>query len=136
VNYRLERRNIAVTIVNGGDDTRNSLLKELKKDHKATGNGSSYRWAVAVSAAGNLELQLQVLPVALATIMARQELVDDNTAVAVVKRWEIAAPMFNGAKGLSGPAPVLFTEQPEELRSRLHKDPDAFMPQLNEVMTR
>jgi hypothetical protein len=87
---------------------------------------------VAVSAAGNLELQLQVLPVAL----ARQELVDDNTAVAVMKRWEIAAAMFNGAKGLSGPAPVLFTEQPEELRSRLKQDPDSFMPQLNEVMAR
>jgi hypothetical protein len=44
--------------------------------------------------------------------------------------------MFNGAKGLSSPAPVLFTEQPEELRSWLQKDPDSFMQQLNEVMAR
>jgi hypothetical protein len=125
-----------VTIVNGGDDSRQALLKELKKEHAATGAGSSFRWAVAVTAAGNLELQLQVLPASLATIMARQELVDDSAAVVVVKRWDMAATLFNGAAGLNGPQPVLFTEQPEELRSRLRRDPDSFLPKLNEAMAR
>jgi hypothetical protein len=131
-----------VTIVNGGDDNRQALLKELKKEHAATGAGSSFRWAVAVTAAGNLELQLQVLPASLASlaslvaIMARQELVDDSAAVVVVKRWDMAATLFNGAAGLNGPQPVLFTEQPEELRSRLRRDPDSFLPKLNEAMAR
>jgi hypothetical protein len=61
--------------------------------------------------------------------MARQELVDDNEAVAVVKRWDLAATLFNRAAGLSGPLPVLFTEQPEELRSRLGRDPESSMRQ-------
>jgi hypothetical protein len=125
-----------VTVVNGGDDNRQALLKELKKEHAATGAGSSFRWAVAVTTAGNLELQLQVLPASLATIMARQELVDDSAAVVVVKRWDMAATLFNGAAGLNGPQPVLFTEQPEELRSRLRRDPDSFLPKLNEAMAR
>jgi hypothetical protein len=91
---------------------------------------------VAVTTAGNLELQLQVLPASVATIMARQELVDDSAAVVVVKRWDMAATLFNGAAGLNGPQPVLFTEQPEELRSRLRRDPDSFLPKLNEAMAR
>jgi hypothetical protein len=130
---RIERRRIAVTIVNGGDDNRQALLK---KEHAATGAGSSFCWAVAVTAAGNLELQLQVLPASLAAIMARQELVDDSAAVVVVKRWDMAATLFNGAAGLNGPQPVLFTEQPKELRSRLRRDPDSFLPKLNEAMAR
>jgi hypothetical protein len=120
----------------GGDDTRQALLKELKKEHAATNAGSSFRWAVAATAGGNLEFQLQVIPAPLAAIMARQELVDDNEAVAVVKRWDLAATLLNRAAGLSGPLPVLFTEQPEELRSRLGRDLDTFLPKLNEAMTR
>jgi hypothetical protein len=73
-------------IINGGDITRQALLKELKKEHAANSARSSFRWAVAATSGGNLELQLQVIPAPLAAIMARQELVDNNAAVAVVKR--------------------------------------------------
>jgi hypothetical protein len=118
----------------GSDDTKNLLLKELKRDYSATGSSSSYRWAVAATEAGNLELQLQVLPVPLPSIEVGQQLVDNNAAVTVIQRW--ATPVFNSAEGLSGPLPTLFTEQLEELRSRLRRDPDSFLPKLNKTMSR
>jgi hypothetical protein len=125
-----------VELMGGTEDWQNLLLKELKRDHSAKGSSSSYRWAVAATRAGNLELQLQVLPLPLPTIEVRQQLVDDKAAAVVVARWDIATPVFNGAAGLSGPVPTLFTEQPEELRSKLRRNPDAFLPNLNEAMSR
>jgi hypothetical protein len=74
----------------GGNHTKNLLLKELKRDHTATGSRSSYRWAVAATEAGNLELQLQVLPIPLPSIEARQQIVDNNAAVTVIQQWDIA----------------------------------------------
>jgi hypothetical protein len=43
---------------------------------------------------------------------------------------------FNGSKGLRGPVPKLFAEQPEELRFKLSRDPDTFMLHLNKAMKR
>jgi hypothetical protein len=125
-----------VRVTNGGDDEQQELLRDMAKEHQANQAGSSYRWAVAARADGSLELQLQVLPVACSILMARQEFVDDGAAVMVLKRWEITVTTFNGAHGLNGPVPRLFTEQPEELRSGLKADPDSFLLHLNQAMKR
>jgi hypothetical protein len=110
ITCRIQRRAIVVRVTNGGDDEQQELLRDMAKEHQANQAGSSYRWAVAARADGSLELQLEVLPVACSILMARQEFMDDGAAVMVLKRWEITVTTFNGAHGLNGPVPRLFTE--------------------------
>ena len=123
-------------MIGGGEDTANQLLRQLDKKVGRSHNGSSYRWAVAAGGDGDVQLQLQVIPLPAATIAAKPQLLDDNVAVCVVRAWPITMAYFNGSKGLRGPVPRLFAEQPEELRSKIGRDPDTFMLHLNKVMKR
>jgi hypothetical protein len=127
--HRIKEKHVAVLMAGGGEDTGNQLLKALDRKAGRSHNGSSYRWAVAVAESGDLQLELQVIP-------AKPQLLEDSAAVHVAKAWPITATYFNGSVGLRGPVPVLFAEQPEELRSRISRDPSTFMLHLNRAMKR
>ena len=129
-------KSIKVTLSGGGDDTRKTLRRQLKKESTRTPNGAAFRWAVAATDNNSLELQLQSLPLPAATINAKPLLMQDDIAVNVVRTWPIAAEMFDGEKGLSGPVPVLFADQPEDLHSMLSRDPDSFYAEINKFMTK
>ena len=60
----------------------------------------------------------------------------DDTAVVVVKCWPAQTATWDGLHGLSGPVPILFSEQPHELRTLLEQDPDNFAAELNKFMLR
>jgi hypothetical protein len=134
--HRIKEKHVAVLMAGGGEDTGNQLLKALDRKAGRSHNGSSYRWAVAVAESGDLQLELQVIPLPLSQVTAKPQLLEDSAAVHVAKAWPITATYFNGSVGLRGPVPVLFAEQPEELRSRISRDPSTFMLHLNRAMKR
>ena len=132
----IAEKTIKVTLASGGDDTRNTLRKQLKKESTKTPNGAAFRWAVTVTDSGRLALQLQSLPLPVATIASKPLLLQDDVAVNVVQSWTISAELFDGENGLSGPVPVLFSDQPEELRTKISDNEDGFFAQLNKFMTK
>jgi hypothetical protein len=91
---------------------------------------------VAASKGGHLELQLHTLLAPAATINGKLLLQADDAPVNIAGRWPISADVFDGKNGLSGPIPVLFTPQPEELRSRIKTEQDEFFLELNAFMGR
>ena len=132
----IAEKSIKVTLASGGDDTRNTLRKQLKKESTKTPNGAAFRWALAVTDSGSLALQLQSRPLPVATIASKPLLLQDDVAVVAVQSWPISAELFDGENGLSGPVPVLFCDQPEELRSKISDNEDGFFAQLNKFMTK
>jgi hypothetical protein len=127
---------IKVTLADGGDDSKRALRRQLKRESVKIQNGAAFRWAVAASANGQCELQLHSLPLPAAVVSAKPLLLQDNIAVNLVMSWDIKTSVFNGIDGLSGPVPVLFNEQPEELRTTLTTNQDIFFSQLNAFMTK
>ena len=125
-----------VQLVGGGDDTNNALRRRLQKESTKSQNGAALRWAVCAAPNGFLELQLQSLPAPAAVVNAKPMLRQDDIAVIVLKTWQIFSEVFDGMGGLAGPVPVLFTIQPEELRSKIDGDPDSFFAELNQFMNR
>ena len=97
---------------------------------------AAFRWAVTVTDAGRLALQLQSLPLPVATIASKPLLLQDDVAVNAVQSWPISAKLFDDENGLSGPVPVLFSDQPEELRTKISDNEDGFFAQLNKFMTK
>ena len=134
--FSIAEKSIKVTLADGGDDTRKTLRRQLKKESTKTPNGASIRWAVAAASSGGIELQLQSLPLPASLVNAKPLLLQDNIAVNVVKSWPMVADVFDGLNGLSGPVPTLFGEEPEELRTVIEADHDSFFAELNKFMTR
>ena len=91
---------------------------------------------MTVTNSGRLALQLQSLPLPVATIASKPLLLQDDVAVNAVQSWPISADVFDGKNGLSGPVPVLFSDQPEELRTKISDNEDGFFAQLNKFMTK
>ena len=64
----------------------------------------------------------------------------DNVAVIVAKAWPVQIAMWDGDCGLQGPVPILYAEQPEQVRSELEHHPEHhpehFSAELNCFMTR
>jgi hypothetical protein len=110
---------VAVHLAGGAPDTRKALLKELQKGGPDKVNSSSYRWAVGALQDGQMEFQLQVIPLPAKDVKSRPLLSADNVAVSVLKSWRIKGPVFNRQAGLKGPVPVLFSTNPDELGKRL-----------------
>jgi hypothetical protein len=134
--FSIQEKLVAVKLVSGAPDERQALLKSLTKGEKDKVISSSYRWAVGATAEGDLQLQLQVIPLPAKVVKATSLLCEDNMAAAVPRAWPIAGPTFRGAGGLAGPIPILFSTEPEELGGVLYEDPDAFKKHLNGVMKR
>ena len=101
----------------GGDDDTGAMRRQLQKESAKTPNGAAFRWAVGAAPNGFLELQLQSLPLPAALVNGKPMLRQDDIAVVVIKAWQIQNEAFDKIGGLAGPVPVLFTAQPEELRS-------------------
>jgi hypothetical protein len=73
-----------VKLAKGGSDTQTKLLKAIKKEStKSTPNGAAFRWAVAASETGQIQLQLQLIPLPANTVNAAPVLQADNVAVKV-----------------------------------------------------
>jgi hypothetical protein len=126
-----------VKLAGGGTDTRQTLLEQLDRESTPSlVNGGAYRWAIAATAERTLQLQLQMIPLPAATIQAKPELMEDSAAAHIARTWPLVSPRFNGEVHLRGPVPILFTDQPEELRSLLTARPDPFLPHLNKAMKR
>ena len=113
----------------GGDDDTGAMRRQLQKESAKTPNGAAFRWAVGAAPNGFLELQLQSLPLPAALVNGKPMLRQDDIAVVVIKA-------FDKIGGLAGPVPVLFTAQPEELRTKIERDPDSFFAELNKFMAR
>ena len=120
----------------GSDDTRNTLCKQLKKELTKTLNGAAFRWVVIVTDSSHLALQLQSLPLPVTTIASKPLLLQDDIAVNVVQSWPISTNFFDSENGLSSPVLVLFSDQPEELYSKISDNKDGFFMQLNKFMTK
>ena len=127
---------IKVHLTGGGEDTDNALRRRLQKESTKSQNGAALRWAVGAAPNGFLELQLQSLPAPAAVVNAKPILRQDDIAVVVLQTWQIFSEVFDGMGGLAGPVPILFTIQPEELRSKVEADPDSFFAELNQFMSR
>jgi hypothetical protein len=65
-----------------------------------------------------------------------EELASYGAAAHIAFTWPLVSPRFDGEVHLRGPVPILFTDQPEELRSLLAARPDPFLPYLNKAMKR
>jgi len=127
---------VTIELAGGGNDTEKTLLKQLSRETRKTPAGASLRWAVGAAPNGFLELQLQALPVPAAVVMAKPILRQDDIAVIMLKSWPITAECFDGNGHLGGPIPVIFTEQPEEMRTYLEENPDSYIPEFNKLMSR
>jgi hypothetical protein len=126
-----------VKLAGGGLDRRNTLLEQLDRESTPSMvNGGAYRWAIAATADHTLELQLQTIPLPAARLLASPQLLEDSAAAHIACTWPLKSPRFNGEVHLRGPVPILFTDQPEELRSLLAARPDPFLPYLNRAMKR
>ena len=112
------------------------MRRQLQKESAKTPNGAAFRWAVGAAPNGFLELQLQSLPLPAALVNGKPMLRQDDIAVVVIKAWQIQNEAFDKIGGLAGPVPVLFTAQPEELRTKIERDPDSFFAELNKFMAR
>jgi len=132
----IARGSVLVELTGGGLDTERTMLKRLQKESRKTANGAAFRWAVGAAPNGFIELQLQFLPAPANVVQARPILRQDNIAVVVAKVWQIFGEAFDGHGHLGGPVPTLFTEQPEELRSKLEEEPQSFLPELNKLASR
>ena len=60
----------------------------------------------------------------------------DNIAVIVAKAWPVHIAVWDSECGLLGPVPVLYAEQPEQVRSELEEYPERFSAEVNRFMTR
>jgi len=116
----------------GSPDVHNIFIRNLHQETSWGAIGEAFRWAIAVSANNTLELQFQSLPLPEPYVSTKPLLTGDNIAVVVLGKWPISCPLFDG-EYLWGPVPVLFTEQPEELRRAIDADPEAFIPELNKL---
>jgi hypothetical protein len=126
-----------VKLAGGGLDRRNTLLEQLDRESTPSlVNGGAYRWAIAATADHTLELQLQTIPLPAARLLASPQLLEDSAAAHIACTWPLKSPRFDGEVHLRGPVPILFTDQPEELRSLLAARPDPFLPYLNRAMKR
>jgi hypothetical protein len=122
-----------VKLAGGGLDRRNTLLEQLDRESTPSlVNGGAYHWAIVATADHTLELQLQTIPLPAARLLASPQLLEDSIACT----WPLKSPRFDGEVHLRGPVPILFTDQPEELRSLLSARPDPFLPYLNKAMKR
>jgi hypothetical protein len=117
---------VAVHLASSAPDAQRKLLKELQKGGPEKQNSSSYRLTVGATWEGELELQLQVIPLPMAEVKAKPLLAADNMAVHVPKSWPIKGLVFDGQASLKGPIPVLFSSAPGKLGERLVADPDNF----------
>jgi hypothetical protein len=95
---RIKEKHIAVWMIGGGDDTGNQLLRELDKKAGRSHNGSSYRWAVAATDDGDVQLQLQVILLPVSAIASKPQLAEDNAAVCVANH----ADSFQRRTGAAG----------------------------------
>ena len=121
----------------GGEDTEGALRKQLDREStRKDPNGAAFRWAFCAGPNGHCQLQLHSLPVPESVVSSKPLLRMDDVAVVVIKTWPIQCLVWDGLGGLSGPVPVIFTEQPEELRTTLSDEPDSFFAQLNRFMAR
>jgi len=126
-----------VAIASGGMDTDNSLRKQLAKEsNKKEQNGGALRWAISATHNGACELQLQGLPVPLSVVSSKSLLKGDDIAVVVLATWPLAMEMWDGDDGLRGPVPIIYADQPEDIRSKISANLDGFWIQLNKLMTR
>ena len=121
----------------GGDDDQGVLSKQLRKEAtKKDANGAALRWAFAAGPCGGCNLQLQALPMPESSVSSKPLLNMDDVAVVVVKDWPIQIATWDGLNGVSGPVPVLYSEQPAELRTLLETKPGDCAVELNKFMLR
>jgi hypothetical protein len=121
----------------GARDTKGVFIKQLKKEAgKKQKNGAALRWAIAATKDRRLELQLHALPAPAATVNSKLLLQADDAPVIIAASWGLSSSFFDGQNGLTGPVPVLFTPQPEELRSKIKAEQDDFFSELNAFMGR
>ena len=123
---------ILVKKSDGSDDNNNIFRRHLKQDNIKGAIGAAFRWAVCAAPNNSLELELQSLPIPEPFITSKPLLRADNIAIITVCRWQISSAVFDGEK-LWGPIPIIFTEQPEELRSILSIDPERHITEFNKL---
>ena len=70
------------------------------------------------------------------SVSSKPLLLMDNVAVIVAKAWPVQIAVWDGDCGLQGPVPVIYAEQPEQVRSELELHPECFSAELNRFMTR
>jgi hypothetical protein len=111
-------------LVVDGDDPHVELapLVEYLADPatKKANVGASIRWAVAATAAGDLVLELQLLP-APARLLNKQNLKQDNAVSVLLKAFKLRTEMFQSGP-ISGPVPLLFAPDRPTAHASLHLD--------------
>jgi hypothetical protein len=108
----IREKAVSVHLAGGGPDSKGKLLKELAKGGPGKQNGSSFRWAIGATREGDLELQLQAIPLPVAEVKARPLLMADNVAVHVMTSWPIKGLTFDGQAGLNGTGTGPFHHRP------------------------
>jgi hypothetical protein len=77
-----------------------------------------------------------VLPAPAATVASKPLLRVDDITVVVLAAWSLAMNRFEGPGPVQGPAPIIFAEDTEAVRSALDAEEDSFGEELNLFMKR
>ena len=135
--FSIAEGSIKVALKGGAPDRKNSLRALLNKEKGSrTPAGGAFRWAVAATANKQLCLQLQAVALPAATVNGRPGMLGDDVPLHVAASVPMDAELFDGSKGVNGPVPILFSEQPEDLRGYLSTAAAAFTRELGKLHMR
>jgi hypothetical protein len=76
-----------------------------------------WRWQVAATSDGNVQLQLLALPYSRSFIKGNPAFFNDTTAAVLLQKFDLECLMFDGLLG-AGPVPCFFSAKPEESLAR------------------
>ena len=95
-------------------------LEDLQKENYK--QGAVLRWAVHATTPSSLALILQALPASITHIKTRAQFKMDNCPAITLATVDLTCRFQRGA-GVKGPAPILFSPQPEEAENKLNSNP-------------
>lgn len=124
----LLRSNAVIVLDQGGAIVSAAPIIRYLEAHASNANveisreGSSIRWAVAVNNEGNIQLELQCLPIQ-ARYLTKEALKRDNCVSVLLGTFPLNVDMFMG-KNPGGPVPIFFAEDRDRAHAQITANPE------------